>query len=148
MLRLILAALLALSVPADADANVPVAWQRKALTTAQRVWQPSCGALRIQFAQARDFGGTEQWGGWAYAGECTIYEPAGRSWLGYPEFCTAVLHEAGHAAGRGHSDRGIMNPEQVISRSVNLADGRRVVVWRGVDRRCLTRVQARLSGRG
>lgn len=121
-----------------ARADAPDAWQRKALTLAQRVWHPDCGTLRIEWANASDFGGDAEWGGWAYVGECTIYEPAAHYWLGYPEFCTDVLHEGGHAAGYGHSSKGIMRAERIVGYSRNRINGRLARPhWTGVDRRCL-----------
>jgi hypothetical protein len=120
------------------DGGAPDAWQRKALTLAQRVWHPTCGTLSIQWAAPADFGGTPEWGGWAYLGECTIYEPAAHYWLGYPEFCTDVLHEGGHAAGHEHSDRGIMEAQRTIGLSHNTRDGHALTPkWTGVDRRCM-----------
>jgi hypothetical protein len=133
--------LAAFAFPASAGADVPAAWQHKALETAQRVWQPACGTLTVRFADPATVGGDASWGGWAYLGQCAIYEPAGHDWLGYPEFCSNVLHEAGHAAGREHSDRGIMQPHATISRFVSTVriDGRvrRMVVWTGADQRCV-----------
>ena len=138
-LKPVLAALLAALVLATpAQANAPQNWERKALATAERVWGPqTCGPLRIEWADAADFGGNELWGGWAYTGECVIYEPAGRAWLGYPDFCTAVLHEAGHVAGREHRASGIMRAERMTARSSGRELGRRVVHWSDVDPRCL-----------
>jgi hypothetical protein len=135
LITLVLAALV---FAAPAQANAPRNWERAALATANRVWGPqTCGALSIQWAQPADFGGTELWGGWAYTGECVIYEPADRVWLGYPDFCTAVLHEAGHVAGREHAARGIMRAERTVARSSGRERGRRVVHWGDVDPRCL-----------
>lgn len=138
-----LALLAVLLLAAPAHAAAPDAWQRKALALAQRVWHPACGTLTIQWADPADYGGDGDgsWGGWAYLGECTIYEPADHSWLGYPEFCTDVLHEGGHAAGYGHSDRGIMRAWRIIGYSGhNRRDGKLLPPhWDGVDRRCLPR---------
>lgn len=136
-LALVLAAIALLAWPAQARADAPDTWQKQALATAQRVWHPACGTLTIAWKDPASVGGTAEWGGWAYVGNCTIYEPAGRGWMGYPDFCTAVLHEAGHAAGYGHSDRGIMAPFRIVGHSVNNDNGKRRVLWSGVDRRCI-----------
>lgn len=133
---------LALFAPA-ARADAPVAWQHRALATAEHTWHPACGQLTISFDDPTLFGGDNTWGGWAYAGNCTIHEPASHHWLGYPEFCTDVLHEAGHAAGSGHRPRGIMRAERSIVRTEAVISShghaRDVVQWAGVDRRCLPR---------
>lgn len=140
MRALLIALALVVTAPASAVADAPLAWQQRAIETAERVWGPQpCGPLRIEWSAPEQFGGTELWGGWAYAGECVIYEPADRIWLGYPDFCTAVLHEAGHVAGRAHSSVGIMRAERQVSRSSGMEGGRRVVRWGDVDRRCLRR---------
>jgi hypothetical protein len=140
VLRLILTLIL-LTTPATASGDVPVGWQREALKTAQTVWRPACGTLRISWenpATARvSTGSTEAWGGWAYLGECTIHEPLGRDWMGYPDFCTAVLHEGGHAAGHGHSRRGVMVAQRLTGLSIGRVNGHRRVSWSGVDRRCV-----------
>lgn len=134
----VVVAVLLLCCPAQARATAPDAWQRKALTLAQHVWHPPCGTLTIKWANPADYGGNVEWGGWAYLGDCTIHEPAEHYWLGYPEFCTDVLHEGGHAAGYGHSDKGIMQAERVIGYSRNRINGHLANPhWTGVDHRCL-----------
>lgn len=126
----------ALFAPA-AQAGAPDAWQRRALEVTQRVWHPACGTITIEWQDPALAGGTVEWGGWAYLGECRIYEPTTRVWLGYPDFCTAVLHEGGHAAGYGHSARGIMAPDRMVARNEARRDGKFLLLWSGVDRRCL-----------
>lgn len=129
-----------LALPSVARADAPVAWQRKALAEAQRVWKPSCGALRIQFAAATpDVVPESDAAGWAAAGNCALFINRAKKWLGYPHFCDVVLHEAGHAAGLDHAKKGIMAPVSVYSRGEGRYKGRLLVTWEGVDRRCLPR---------
>lgn len=122
-----LALLLALS-PAAARADAPLAWQHKALAEAQLVWHPTCGQLRLVFTTTHDGAIGE-----AALGGCDLYLAKSVEWMGYPEFCHVVLHEAGHAANVGHRARGIMRPLPLfdIGRGAN---GK--VVWGGVDYRC------------
>lgn len=82
--------------------------------------------------------------GWAWAGDPVIGLHRHLLWLGGPELCETILHEAGHVAGRGHSSnpRSIMYPVQWVIRGEALiafpgGRRRRVIQWSGVDRRCL-----------
>lgn len=60
--------------------------------------------------------------------------------LEWEPFCTVVLHEAGHLAGREHSDHGIMRPVQSFDRTTGTVHGRRVgASWSGTDNRCRDR---------
>lgn len=124
----------------EAQRYAPVRWQRQALATAQRVWHPACGVLSLRFAtppaQVPESG---LWTGWAYNGDCVINIRASTRWAGYPDFCSTVLHEAGHAAGLGHSanPRSIMYPDHTISVSSGRENGRHVTHWTGADARCI-----------
>lgn len=143
-----LAALFALLLPAPASAEgAPVAWQRKALALAQRVWHPACGKFRIQWSSREATGVDGHTVGWAVAGDCSLYLPWEKAWLGYPELCDVVLHEGGHATGLGHSDRGIMRPVSYITFEWGITQsGGRIERWDGVDRRCLSRSR-QIAGR-
>lgn len=139
MFRTVLIVLVGLGiVTSSASAYAPVAWQRKALSTAEKTWGPqTCGALRLQWGNPADFGGSDLWAEWAWADNCNIGMPSERAWLGYPDFCTAVLHGAGHVRGLGHSTRGIMKAERQVVRTEAEINGKEYVRWGDVDRRCL-----------
>lgn len=144
------------AITAQAQADVPVAWQHKAVNIAQTVWRPSCGQLAVRFGDpATVFTDPSFVHEWATPGDCTVNIDQNHEFLGFPDFCTLVLHGAGHAAGfheEGGPDGGAhsSNPDSVMYpfgspvRSVVRVEGskRRFVVWDGVDQRCLTRDQA------
>jgi hypothetical protein len=151
LVAIVVVPLALMSMPAAARADTPAAWQRKALETAQRVWHPACGGLSIAFADPASFDivtingtRTADAAGWGSAGDCQIDLAQGRTWDGYPEFCTVVLHEVGHVVG--HDDTtgpGIMNSQRIIAREVGRSarrDGRWGawrVDWPGADHRCI-----------
>lgn len=140
MRRTLTAALLLLALwPATASASAPAPWQQKALALAQQTWRPACGQLTLSFGQPPEE--TADAAGWAYKGDCGINIRSDKTWLGYPEFCDTVLHEAGHAAGLEHSTnpRSVMFPLGVVMRNLARVEGsrREYVSWTGVDRRCL-----------
>lgn len=135
--------------PSDRPFTVPPqpaalpAVAQPALDLAQKVWHPTCGKLSISSehppASLPDTG--ESIGGWAWPGDCTIRVRIDKKWLGGPELCETVLHEAGHVAGRLHSDKpeSIMYPLQNVMRGRSRVEGskRSVITWGGVDKRCL-----------
>lgn len=135
-LALALALLLVVAEPARADA--PVAWQHRALAIAQVVWHPDCGQLHLRFAQPPADVASMDPEGWASSGDCGLALNVSHHWHYFPPFCHAVLHEAGHAAGVGHSDnpRSVMYPRMVLDHGH--AVGSRRMVWPGLDRRCTT----------
>jgi Matrixin len=154
--RIVTAAVLALCmsllVAAAACANVaPHREVVRALHVAERVWHPSCGRLRVSFDDPRTANtvldnGTpiDYASGWAFPGDCTIHLSRAQQWVAYQPLCEVVLHEAGHVAGRGHSQnpRSIMYPESLWVRTIGTirrARGRakHVVSWSGIDHRCL-----------
>lgn len=142
MWRPVLLTLVVLLVSSDrADAGAPVAWQTKSLELVERVWKPQCETLTIAFAQPPagivEADMVANVSGWATPGTCTIFLNESTEWLGYPHMCTVVLHEGGHLVGREHSDRGIMQPVGFVGRGRGTVNGRRVIMWDGVDRRCL-----------
>ena len=147
-----LALCIALLMAAAARANVaPHREVVRALAVAQRVWHPTCGRLRVSFDDPRTANtvldnGTpiDYASGWAMPGDCTIHLSRAQQWVAYPPLCEVVLHEAGHVAGRGHSQNphSIMYPTSLWIRTIGTitrAHGRakRVVSWSGIDRRCL-----------
>lgn len=139
-----LVAVLALAIAAPATARA--GWKiDRAAEIAQIVWHPACGQLRIRFADPATSGAVDANGdpladvsGWALPGDCDVSVSNKQSWT-FETFCQTVLHEAGHAAGYGHSS----NPHSVMYawgtpvESRGTVNGRRVVRWTGVDPRCL-----------
>lgn len=130
---------LALASTAEARVGAPVAWQRKAIKQAEKTWHPACGGLSIVFEVPPPAASADDWAGWAFVNECLIHLNAARDWVGYPDFCQVVLHEAGHVTGRGHAEHGIMRPSFLIARTEIATHGHVVTQWDGVDRRCLPR---------
>jgi hypothetical protein len=158
--------LVPLAAPAAACGDAPVAWQRKALAVAARVFHPACGPLSIVFEDAAQAHAgfpegpasepqagqpAEQPAGWARAGECIVHLDRDHRWLGYPEFCHVVLHEAGNVAGYGDdwsNPRSIRYPLPFITKTTARIGGRTVVRWSGVDRRCLPSATHHCARRG
>lgn len=127
----------ALLAPA-AHADAPLAWQHKAASVAQHTWKPACGTFVIRFAPASEGPRLKRLRGWAPFNQCTLYFPAEYVWLGYPEFCTWVLHEGGHGAGHPHAARGIMRAKRTVIREEYTTDNRHYRVrWINADARCL-----------
>jgi hypothetical protein len=150
--RLCALLLAALAHPAPAHADAPVAWQRRSLAVAQRVFHPACGPLALAFEDAAqshagfpDVPGlgpqaVERPTGWARAGECIVHLDREHDWLGYPELCHVVLNEAGNVVGYGDdwSDpRSIRYPLPAFIKTTARVGQRTVVSWGGVDHRCL-----------
>ncbi len=114
---------------------------------AERVFHPACGRPAIVFEDASQshagFPGDAPVArptGWARAGECVIHLDRDHAWLGYPELCHVVLHEAGNVAGYGDDwtdPRSIRYPLPQITRTTARVGGRVITRWDGVDRRCL-----------
>lgn len=128
----------------SAAARVPAV--RPALRLAQRVWHlwgltVSSDPVPPLLMVSEGIGDVA---GWAWPGDPVIHLHRHLLWLGGPDLCETILHEAGHVAGRGHSTnpRSIMYPSQFVIRGAGwvAADKHHravhVVTWIGVDRRC------------
>ena len=136
---------LALAAPAQAG------WRTdRALAIAQTVWHPTCGQLQIRFENPVGDLASEDPAGWAWAGDCTVRLNATQSWQAFEPFCHTVLHEAGHAAGMGHSPnpQSVMFPRRVLDHGYTVRHGKRVLVWPGLDPRCRERGRPFLESRG
>lgn len=149
-----LAASLAL-VPGAVQARpVPRTWEHSALGVAARTWHPA-QPFRIVYADPRTAGAVFPAGndpaagrhavdpsGWATVGS-PIYVNRYQRWLGYPQFCTVVVHEGGNVVGWGHDDwsnpNSIRYPLGTVTKTFGVVNGHRVVHWTGVYRRCLRR---------
>lgn len=145
------------SVAVALAAPGPAAWQRKALTTAQRVWHPACGTLALTYrdpsaaivvddapSRAGQPVPDDEVLGFTATGSCDLGLSSRVDWprMRYPVFCSVVLHEAGRAAGlAGDDSTGIMStlfaPGRDISRVYRHGRWHRRVIWSGVDRRCV-----------
>jgi hypothetical protein len=143
-MRVLLAISALLLFAPSADAHVSWLWQKEALAVAQRVWHPSCGALHISFGDpiSAGFSPDAPVVGWTYLNSCENHINQDFLWLGYPQFCTVELHEAGHSAGRPDTDGpGIMNRYLTPSRGdwyyKRHHRWHRKVIWYDTDRRCI-----------
>lgn len=78
--------------------------------------------------------GSEDASAWTWVDDCVVWldrtEP-----LAWEPFCTTVLHEAGHLAGMGHSDR----PGSVMSAFLTFGHRAGSEHWTGTDPRCRDR---------
>lgn len=129
-------ALLVSAAPAQAG------WKTdRALAIAQNVWQPAEGEFALNFERADPrWPGGDAYAAWAWEGDYTIRLDATRGWP-WPLLCERVIHEAGHVVGEEHSDDpdSVMYPWDTPIRTKGRVNGRRVVRWQGVDRRCRER---------
>lgn len=134
----LVALLLALPSAAHADWRVD-----RAAQIARIVWHHPCvDRMRITWAPFDDRAGEAvQTGSLTADGDCELADPVvtlnslDPSLRDWEPFCDTVLHEAGHLAGRGHSDNpdSIMFPVRVAVHMQGNGRDR----WEGVDRRCL-----------
>jgi hypothetical protein len=116
-------ALLAIAVALFVAAPAHAGWRvDRSLAIAEAVWKPACGKLSLAY------------------GNCTIWIDASKSFE-FEALCSAVLHEAGHVTGAEHSSNpgSVMYAEPLVAKVTARIDGRTVVRWDGVDRRCLNR---------
>lgn len=143
----------ALAFPAVSSADAPVAWQHKAVALSEHVFSPTCGPLTVAFEDpTQSHAGlpdhpdgqaapaVERPAGWALKDVCIVHVDMTKVWLGYPEFCRVVLHEAGNVVG--YSDdwgnpHSIRYPDPLVTKTIARVGGRTVTRWSGVDRRCL-----------
>lgn len=142
------------AAPAARAFPPPRAWQTRALQVAQYVWHPACGTITLSIdnptgltvlgigpnMQPVDEPAADA-SGWAAIGQCEIHVNRDTDWLGYPDLCMTVLHEGGHAAGLGHSAKGIMSPYGSVALDMAWSKRlhRRFAIWQGVDARCMPR---------
>jgi hypothetical protein len=156
LLSIALAFALWMPPPASAQ-QIPSAWQRKALETAQRAWNPVCGRLSLNISdpatalvvddapsRAGQAVPANEVMGFTATGSCSLGISTRMDWrqLRYPAFCDTVMHEAGRAAGRTGTDAvGVMSTiggaSRDISRTWRHGRWHRRVIWSGVDRRCI-----------
>src|SRR6188768_2158536 len=117
LLALIFLFLLA-AAPAEAGWRID-----RSLAIAQEVWKPTCGALSLAYGDPVSAGASAEADAWAWPGNCRIGINASQHYE-FEELCTIVLHEAGHVAGMGHADRGIMRATRVFVEAHETSHGR------------------------
>jgi hypothetical protein len=110
----------------------------RSLAIAQIVWHPACGQLSLGYGDRARDGARDGAIGWAWAGNCEIRIPNG-SHYEFEVLCSTVLHEAGHAAGMGHSSnpRSVMYAERPFTKTTARIGGKTITQWTGADHRCL-----------
>ncbi len=124
-----------LLVAGSADAGVPHAEVHDAQAIAARAMhQPCSGSVRVRFWRLRsDTLGVAKWDGmWDIPSDqrtgCEVVLNSRKAWP-WTTLCTTVVHEYGHLAGRGHSDRpgSVMDPryQRPFSGCVHAAAARR-----------------------
>jgi hypothetical protein len=127
----------------------------RATAIAEHVWRICPGQLQVHFADPASRGLGPATTGWADEGGCDVYLNPGQPTADYFEtFCSAVLHETGHAARfrdplnmdprHSHNPRSVMYARPMISIEVShVWSGKR---WsRSVD---VSGTDARCRGRG
>lgn len=131
----LLAVLAVFAVPSTANAGWRV---DRATQIARVVWHNPCvDRMTIQWGPRP--AGAEDASAWTWgAPECVIWFDQSQP-LEWEPFCTLVLHEAGHLAGMGHTDHGIMSPDAVFERETSTVNGRTATTWAGTDQRCKDR---------
>lgn len=147
-MRLLLALTVMLSIcgpitPAEAGWKLD-----RATKIAELVWDDPCvDQMTIKWGDTSDPQDTglnnlfkARAAGMALRDTCTVVLD-GQERQPWPVFCTVVLHEAGHLAGRGHSRHGIMRAERTFV-------GHEGGGWDGADRRCRDRGRAFLDRHG
>lgn len=143
----LLLAVVLLAAPATASAGWRV---DRATEIARVVWHNPC-VDRMQIRWGQVPADAEGGMAWTWVDDCVIWFDESQP-LEWEPFCTLVLHEAGHLAGMGHTDHGIMSPFAVFEHETSTVNGRTVTRWEGTDARCqarglryLTRASARSS---
>jgi hypothetical protein len=161
MWKALLGMLAVMTFPAPSQPAIPFAWQSKALALSEHVWHPACGRLTITYRDPDKTGVVvvddttgrvvHRAAGFTAKGSCALGISTAYDWrsLGYPVYCSVVLHEAGRAAGAvGTTGPGVMHVGvSFVSHGVShfWRRGRwhRRVIWSGVDRRCIRPVDLR-----
>jgi len=116
-------------------AAVAAGWKTERATLIARiVWHDPCvDRMQIQWGAVPP--GADGASAWAWTDRCIVVlnDQQPQAW---EPFCSLVLHEAGHLAGMGHTDHGIMEPFSVFVHDVSIVNGRRAEFWDGTDPRC------------
>jgi hypothetical protein len=139
-----IAAVVALALLLAAAPAAHAGWRSdRATAIARIVWHhPNVDRLQIRWGTPpADVSDAQGWTSGESTGE--IWLNATRP-LAWEPFCTIVLHEAGHLAGMGHTNRGVMHPQ----RFVHLSDDEGHERWDGTDPRCRARGRPYLAAHG